>query len=370
MINALLLSFAAAAAPAPSSGWLAWEGCWRALGEENSSSLLCIVAEGNGARLITVVNGAAQEEMRVISDGIARPFSQEGCQGTQQAQWSADGQRLFVNSDMICGQTVRRAVSGIMTMQSRTGWTNVEAVTAGTQTSTRVIRYIAVETSEIPESIAAPLRANRLARETARYSATAQIDLADVKEAASRTSEAAVTTWLTAMNQPFDLTGKELIGLADEGVSPAVIDVLVAVSNPQYFAVAAADRDDDRYDRRTRRARAGNSCYDPFYDPYFGSMSYGYGYHDCYRYGGGHFAPYGNRWDYGYGRPPIIVIRNPANPNAKVTRQGYRKNGSSDSATPSSSTTSSGKTSTSGSKDSSSSGKTSTGRTAKPRDDK
>lgn len=363
MITALLISVVAATTPAPASdGWLAWQGCWRALGDDDPTSLLCVVPEGEGARLVTVVNGRIEGEMRIVSDGRAHPFEQEGCKGTQQAVWSADQQRLFVSSDMTCGETMKRTVNGIMTMRSRTGWTNVEAVTTGTQTSTRAVRYVAVETNDVPDQIAAALQANKLARETARFSATAQIDLADVQEAVTRSTDATVTTWLTELNQPFDLTGRKLVELADAGVSPEVIDVLVAVSNPQYFAMASRD-DDDRYDRGNRHMR-GSSCYDPFYDPWMG-MGYTYGYNRCYRYGG-HFAPYGSGWDYGYGRPPVIVIRNPQNPKARVTRDGYSK-GSTGSATPSSSTT----TTSSGSKDSgsSSSGSSgSTGRTAKPRD--
>jgi hypothetical protein len=367
MISALLFSLVAASAPAasPSDGWLAWQGCWRAYGDEDPSSLLCIVPEGAGARLVTVSNGTIRSEMRLVSDGSARPFDQEGCKGTQRAVWSSDQQRLFVNSTMTCGEALPRTVSGIMTMQSRTEWTNVEAVITGSLTSTRVVRYAAVEMGEIPEEIAAPLRANKLARETARYNATADVDLDDVQEAVRHANESAVTAWLTEMNQPFELTGKKLVALADAGVPPAVIDVMVAVSNPQYFAVATQpDRiDNDDYTRRARRPRAMGSCYDPFYDPWLGTMTYSYGYNRCYRYGG-HFAPYGSGWDYGYGLPPIIVVRNTENPRAKVTREGYTKG---DSSTSSPSPT---KTSTSGSSGTSDSGSSSssTGRTAKPRD--
>src|SRR5688572_583772 len=105
MISALLLSVVAAATPAPdlSDGWLAWQGCWRALGDEDPSSLLCILPQGDGARLIDVARGSVQGEMRLMSDGSAQPFEQEGCKGTQQAVWSRDQQRLFVSSTMTCG---------------------------------------------------------------------------------------------------------------------------------------------------------------------------------------------------------------------------------------------------------------------------
>lgn len=380
MFTALLFSVVTAASPSPASdGWLAWQGCWRALGDDDPTSLLCIVPDGAGARLVTVVNGTMRGEMRLVSDGTAHPFELEGCKGTQKAVWSADQQRLFVTSDMTCGEATRRSVNGIMTMQSRTSWINVEAVTSGAQVSTRAVRYVAVDSEDVPAAIAAPLRENKLAREAARFSATARIDLGDVEEAVTRVNDAVVTTWLTELNYPFDLNGAKLVALADAGVSPAVIDVLVAVSNPQYFAMAPlADRtdrdDDDHFDRRSGRTRGISSCYDPFYEPW--GASYNYGYNQCYRYGG-HFASYGSGWNYGYGSPPVIVIRNPErNPNARVTRNGYTRGSDAGSAAQSPTNTSSGTGSTggtgttsSGSNDAGSSGGSSgSGRTAKPRD--
>lgn len=375
MFTALLFSVVTAASPAPASdSWLAWQGCWRALGDDDPTRLLCIVPDGAGARLVTVVNGTMSGEMRLVSDGSARPFEQEGCRGTQKAEWSADQQRLFVMSDLTCGEAMRRSVHGIMTMQSRTGWINVEAVTSGAQVSTRAVRYAAVELEDVPAAIAVALRENKLARETARFSATARIDLGDVEEAVTRVNDTVITAWLTELNQPFDLTGTKLVALADAGVSPAIIDVLVAVSNPEYFAMAPlADRnDDDRFEDRTHRARGISSCYDPFYEPW--GASYNYGYNRCYRYGG-HFAPYGSGWNYGYGSPPVVVvIRNSENPKARVTRNGYTRGSDSGSATrsPTNSTGSTATTSTTGTTSSGSSdsggGSSGTGRTAKPRD--
>src|SRR5688572_18706043 len=100
MITALLISVVAATTPAPvSDGWLAWQGCWRALGDDDPTSLLCVVPDGANARFVTVVNGRIESEMRIVSDRRAHPFELEGCKGTQQAVWSADQQRLFVSSD-------------------------------------------------------------------------------------------------------------------------------------------------------------------------------------------------------------------------------------------------------------------------------
>src|SRR5688572_28963237 len=138
MITALMLSVltAAAAAPAPADdAWLAWQGCWRATTDDDAN-LVCIVAEGSGVRMITLAAGLTKSEVTITADGVARPISQEGCSGTQQASWSQDRQRLFMKTDMMCGETVRRTVAGIMSMQSPNEWLSIHAVSAGGNTTT------------------------------------------------------------------------------------------------------------------------------------------------------------------------------------------------------------------------------------------
>ncbi|MGQ0814013.1 MAG: hypothetical protein ACT4O1_06060 [Gemmatimonadota bacterium] len=377
MITTLLLSVITAAgvtAPVSSDGaWLAWQGCWRAV-EDAENTLVCIVPDGAGARMVRYVGGAVESETRIIADGVARPFSDEGCTGTQQARWSEDEQRLFLLSDMTCGERTQRKVSGVMAILG-TEWLNVQAITSGENTSTRSARYAAANENGIPKDIARSLRANRLARETARSAAGSLIDLADVQEAVAAIHADAVMAWLTEAGQAFDLTGKKLVSLADAGVPASVIDVLVAVSNPEHFAVRTRT---ERVDDRGRRTYGYDPCHTRPYDPWMGPIGYShdYGYNRCYRYGRS-FSPWGYGSGWGYHGAPVIVVRNPTtpNPSARVTRKGYSSGNSSSSSTarenspspkPTGSTTSTKGSNGSDSGGSSSSG-SSTGRTAKPR---
>lgn len=365
MISTLILSVMAAGTPVD-NGWLAWQGCWHV--DQSSTELLCIVPADDAVRLITVAEGQVQSETRLAADGVARPFEKEGCRGTEQAQWSRDGQRVFLTTDMTCGDT-RRTVTGVMAMRSRADWVNVQAVTVADRTVTRVIQYTAANLRNVPDEIAEPLRATTLARETARHAASAYIDLEDVKEAVTRVADEAVTTWLTALNQPFDLNGRRLVALADAGVPSTVIDMLVAVSHPEHFAVQPierprlTDRDDDD-DALRGYGYDSRSCYGDVWQrsPLLYS---GYGYNNCYR--GGSYSLFGYDPYWAYNRTPVIIVRGPVqtqNPNARVTREGYTSG-----STPQPARTSGGSSDNSG-KASSDSGSSasSTGRTAKPRD--
>ena len=378
----------AAQAPTVQDGWLAWQGCWRSA-QDAKGTMACIVPDGDGARLVTVVDGNVRGETRIIADGQARPVSEEGCKGTEQARWSQDQRRLFISAQMTCGEKITRNVTGIMAMKWTTEFVSVQGVRYGEQVVARTQQYRAVNDADAPKAIVGDLAANRLARESARYAASEQIDLADVTEAVQSVHADVVSDWLAASGQQFALTGKQLLTLAAAGVPTSVIDVMVAVSNPEHFAVRTAGEQDEEETARNdewwrRDGRGANACLDaPWYYP--GAYTYGYAYNN-YRCGayasgyGGYYSP----WQYGggygwYNGGTIIVVKDGESADkGRVTRNGYTSTGSkgkararddssrSPSYTPSSST---GSSSTPSSSSGSSSGSSSsTARTAKPRD--
>ena len=359
--------FAAALAPAieaaqPDDAWLAWVGCWRAEGDSSERSL-CIVPDGNGVRMITLNAGRIESESRVVANGQPRAITQEGCTGTETAVWSADRKRVFLNADMSCGNNVARKVSGVFAMLPGSQWASIQSIQTAEQKRLHTVRYVETTPANLPDDIARTYRDNRLARETVRLGATAALDLDDVKEAVKRVDVTVVEGWLTTTGQAFDLDAKTLIELADAGVPPSVIDVLVAVSNPGRFAVR-----EERADERDRVRRRPVGCYDSYwsdpYDPFFYRGSY-YGYNSC----RGPIGYPGGYWGGGYWGPSVIVIDRPSRSRGRVTRDGYK--GPRDTSTPSvtGSTPSRNPPSSSGDSSSGSSGSSdSGGRKAKPRD--
>ncbi|MEO7521835.1 MAG: hypothetical protein ABIW79_08470, partial [Gemmatimonas sp.] len=155
--------------------------------------------------------------------------------------------------------------------------------------------------------------------------------------------------WLNETGQTFDVDARTLVRLADAGLPPRMIDLLVALSYPQTFAVrrslsrGANSRapgvewhestlstssvfqvmcagvpasfgqlgQDDCYSR----SRYG-SMYDPF--------GYGYGYssRSGYGYGNGYGSRYGN--GYYYGSQPIIIIDRGSGTGAAAQNSGAR----------------------------------------------
>src|SRR5262245_59085970 len=114
--------------------------------------------------------------------------------------------------------------------------------------------------------------------------------------------------------------------MADAGVPASVIDVVVAVSYPDRFALS---RNGDIERLQAEQEGRGGYGYGGGYGrriPLYGYPTYGYGY----GYGDPYFgySPYGYGWGY-YGAPSVIVVepRDPE-PQAKVVKgKGYSRGG-------------------------------------------
>jgi uncharacterized membrane protein YgcG len=362
--------------------WLGYVGCWRA-NDAPLSSLLCVVPEGQGVRMVELNEGAIVRETRIVADGQPAPISQEGCTGTERAHWSADGERVFLSTEMTCGERTARKTSGLFARVSNTEWVSVQALEVGDQAATRTVRYTSVGTpTNLPQSLREVLQRDRLARETARFAWMSVLDLEDVREAVAAVHPRAVEALVVARNQPVNLDGRTLRALAQGGVPSYVIDALVATSFPERFAVQQPEPPTEvaaLTDRRYVRGFGGGGTVGGMCNSYDMFSRYD---QDCYsRYGYLRYSPWDAYSPYGYNqygyRNPPIIIRVPTTPESerehgKVTKRGYSRGRSGGSSGESSSGSPSARSSDSGSSSgSSSSGSSGSGdserRTAKPR---
>jgi hypothetical protein len=372
-----------------------WVGCWTgAPGNEvllpviAAPTLVCITptSDENVVDVSTIADGKVVSTHKLDASGRERPLEAKGCTGVQSASWSADERRIYLKSAAQCGG-LPRTMSGILSISPKGEWLDVQQVSAGGAENMRVMRYrdAGIPTS-VPTEIADALNGRSIATQGARLAAGATIGQSAVLEASRLAAPAVVEAWLLERAQPFALDAKELIALADAGVSPRITDAMVAVSNPQEFAVAHNDvaaqplADTTVVGRRLHVYLDRNDPWSWGYDPY-GYNSYGYrrGLYDGYGYNsyGSAYGGYG----YGYGAPVIVVTRpETAAPHGRrVKGEGYQPPAQTGSSTSrgavdrntGSSSSSSGSSSTSSSSGSSSSGSSqpapSSTRTAQPK---
>jgi hypothetical protein len=353
-----LLSFAflglsaVASAQQVGASWSAFAGCWTpvsANGDRNMAAntpRVCVLPDGaNSAQLITIVNDSITGRTPIDASGQRHDISRQGCSGWEKAEFSSDGRRLYLTGEQSCAGGLLRKTSGIFALTSDGDWVNAVDVTADSVSSVRVSRYATSSVfPTMPAEIRDALQAREVSDRTARISAQREVSVDAVIEASRFLSPPAVEAWLAELDQDFNLDDKTLIRLADAKVAPSVIDVLVAVSNPNQFSVRSTGSVQENADSSRNRRDPYAPCFAPVIDPWawyaydpcdpylrysyyrplygrYGSP-YGYGYGRGYGYGyGGYYDPY-------YGSP-VIIVSGGNRSHGRMTKDGYKSDGSS-----------------------------------------
>src|SRR5262245_38210302 len=249
--------------------WGPWLGCWnlvlenaregsptpdterelpRSRGGNDVTPRVCVAAApGGGATFSTHIGNNKPSVQTLIADGVNRLIKDGDCQGTQRAEWSRNGLRLYISAELTCKDDKEpRHVSGFAILGPNTTWTDVQAIQIGDRNSYRVRRY---RRAVAPPRDAAPVGL--------------PLTLEDVKEANGKVSPQALEAALVETYATFPLSSQGLIALADAKVPDHVIDLIVALSYPKRFVV----------ERTARADRAPAPIYD---DPFNLGWAFGY----------------------------------------------------------------------------------------------
>lgn len=296
----------------------AWLGCWR-LDDDiaGTGARMCITPEQGGVRLQTLVGKQKGIDELVIPDGVARSITDAACKGTERAEWSKDGARVFRTTDVACGKEAPRTIKSVAFMAPGPAWLSVQHVSGtGANTSVRVQRYRRAANQTLADGSRAPQPDAPLTARTTPEVTTWSVD--DIVEASAKLPVEAMQAVLTEVHQKFDLNKRTLVTLADGGVNEQVIDLMVALTYPERFVV----------ERRGGSAPSGIMTGSGFYDPFMpGAMGgmmdcytpMGYGYRSYYSMCGAYMAPmfgynnlygsYGYDYPYGYyGWVPVNTV--------------------------------------------------------------
>lgn len=359
------------------SRWLPWLGCWEAAEAGEEVPLICVrpAAEGSGVEFVSWFEGEGTASETILADGVPRNAEREDCQGMEEARFSADGRRIFLKSEYVCDGGVERRASGILAMVNPMEWVDIKAVDG----SPWVLRYRLARASRVQEAGLENVVASRAtAVKGARIAASAPLTEDNIIEAAQRAEGAAVEALIVEKGDAFAVDADMLIRLDDAQVPAGVIDLVVAISHPERFAVKSGavpvqEYADDTMTPR-RQMYMGVGFYDPFYSGRYGYSpfyygAYGYGGYGGYGYGYGGYGGYGYGYGYGYRPAPIVVT--PVPTGSMIRGQGATRGGAGSGYTGRTARPRGGSASSGGSRSPSSpavrSGGSSSGRTAKPR---
>jgi hypothetical protein len=387
---ALLAVALPAQAQTADARWEPWLGCWELTADRvrdaeaptdarartgntiprrtESSPRVCVARAGEGARFETTVRGQAAVDHTIVADAAERRLTDDGCQGTQRAEWSKDGLRFFSRAELTCkDDPAPRHVSGLSMLAADGTWLDIQAVEIGARETVRVRRYYRAPGE------------HAVARPTV---STAALSLDDVKEASGKVSPRALEAALVETSSGFDLKARHIVDLDSAGVADSVIDLIVALSYPERFVV------------ERRPSGGGGTIFmnDPFmvgwafgYPSFYGDYYYSPYYYTPFGYSRGSYGGLGF-YDGGVAIGTVPTGPQPSGAGRVVDGQGYTRvrpretatvvdtgsngtrtsSGGADSTPPASSSSSSGSTASAGG-GYSSGGSSDTGRTAQPR---
>jgi hypothetical protein len=368
----------------PDARWQAWFGCWEPADPATSTALggsrmTCVFPSATAIEVATLTDGKIVQRQRLGTTTGRLPVTRDGCTGWESAEWSRNARRVYLQSEYTCPGNIKRTTNGLIALAPSGEWLDVEGFRINERTGVRVIRYREAATPGVlPAEISTALAGNSLAVASARAVLTSPLSPDDVIDATHHLESAVVETWLAERRQGFELDAKRLTTLADAGLPPSVIDVMVALSYPGVFALQQRTADGGTSTEFTRTIEDGEvggvmggpviiaAPWDPVFGGYPGRSGYG-GY-----YGGYPIGPYGGIGG-GYGwysssRPVVVVVRpsgdGEAAPQGRAVKgKGYTQ-GSGSSGSTGRSSGGKGGSSSAGKSTGSSSGST---RTAKPR---
>jgi hypothetical protein len=89
----------------------------------------------------TIVGGQTVLEETLVADGMEHQVTDAECRGTQRAEWSLDGRRLFAKADLTCADQKSRRISGLALIATDGTWLDVQSSWVDARESLRVRRY-------------------------------------------------------------------------------------------------------------------------------------------------------------------------------------------------------------------------------------
>ena len=300
-------AFAQPTADTADSPWFPWLGCWQLVadvvklpavlkgpGEKEyripDEQLVCVTPGAAGeAKLSTYAGGELLLEETLYADGVRRPFAVSECRGHQVTEWSSNQALLFLRSEMSCENGRRQSFTGVSFFRRWNTWVDIQALESGAEREVVIRRYRPASSEavnklgfeELPPETATAVTA-------ARAAISMPLTIGDLAEASNKIDTAAVEAALMESGSTFDLNGKTLVQLADAGISPDTIDLMVALAYPQHFEVTR--------ETQGRSYRGGGT-----------GLGYSYNHWNSF-----YFAPFGYYYWYTpyqsfYGQRPVVI---------------------------------------------------------------
>lgn len=350
-----------------------WIGCWRTmdsgigleeLGSEQQPTRACVVPSTSAPGTVDIVlfnRDSLLSRNTVPLPGTTRNKVIDDCSGTETAMWTPSESRLMLKAELTCTQGVKRSETGLMSLSAAGQWLQLQHMVVGKNEATTVSRLRFEGDSVAPTGLS--LGAVRSTR-ALRLAYGSPITTEELVAVSTQVPAGLAQAWLAESGQRFTVDAKALVAMADRKVPSPVIDVVIALANPQRFRVGPAPMEERlmtqtaditqvRSARNSRCSAIDSFCYGAggmgawglgwrygMFDPWGWGMSpYGIGYGNRFGYGYGGLGwnqwggPWGLGWGGGYnggiyyGGGPVIIPSNPGGGGGDGSVRGRAVNG-------------------------------------------
>lgn len=204
--------------------WEPWLGCWEpavlrtAESPAEGGAAVCIypAERGDGVRLITLGTDGSRREDGLRADGVRERFEEGECRGWRTLRWSADGQRIFLESDVTCRGAEPQRVAGVRFLAPGPEWVELRRLSVNGEPVIVTRRYVPAA----EESYEDPAAARWIAELAggAREDAARPLDAEDVAEAYREVGTELTAALIRAQGLGFEPEGDALDDLRLAGV--------------------------------------------------------------------------------------------------------------------------------------------------------
>jgi hypothetical protein len=221
---------------------IAWLGCWDALADPEADSTVSLeerqkicVAPGDAPQILdmtVLVDDEIVAKETIVTDGSRQPVSDGGCDGWIRSVLSEDRRRLYLQSEATCPDGKLRNLTGASMIVSENRWIDIHALRIDGDRELLIQRYRPVEVGivRLPGALPTEMHAVRMA-------AAAPLSVENVSEALQFVDPAVVEAMLLESDASFGIDSDLLLYLDRAGIPSEIIDLMVALSFPDYFTV-------------------------------------------------------------------------------------------------------------------------------------
>ncbi len=243
LILASALSLSTIEAQQEVSSWTPWIGCWTRIGDEDVQSILCMLPsdEYQAVEAMWIGSEGVLRRETIRADAQRYSASLDECRGWAEGQFSENERRVYLKSEYTCVNDDSIAHWHALALHSQGSMLSVQAVKTGDSLVTGIDRYWRIQ-NEVLDTIGLGELVRRFVEPNPYLTRLAgtELEASDLIELAFVMPSQIAVLLTIELGVTAAMRADDIFQLRSAGVPDNLIDVVVARSYPEWFAVQVA----------------------------------------------------------------------------------------------------------------------------------